>query len=127
MNPYRDSFFNSFDELFSRYGTLARTEFLDENDGSVVMWVQPTAWTKRNKHYVNWAVSMNNLELYVFSFVDGERDELACFELSDNGSYVKYDHTREISYETQPSLADHIADIFKQSFKLPKLSPKELN
>ncbi len=127
MNPYRDSFFNSFDELFAKYGTLARSEFLDDDDGSVVMWVQPTKAAKRNKHYVNWAVSMNNLDLYVFSFIDGERDELACFELSENGSYVKYDHTREISYETQPSLVEHIAEVFTQSFKLPKLSLKELN
>jgi hypothetical protein len=126
MNPYRDSFFNAFDELFSKYGTLSRSEFLDDEDGSVVMWVQPTKPQTIRGFKISWALAMNNLGLVAFSFVDGKQDEMAHFELDDNGQYVKYLHSRDLTDDSHPSLAEHVAQIFNRNFKL-KFDSKDLN
>lgn len=126
MNPYRDSFFNAFDELFNRYGALTRSEFLDQDDGSLVMWVQPAKPQIVKGIPISWALAMNNLNLVAFSFVNGEQDEMAHFELNDQGHYVKYLHSRELSDDNHPSLAEHITKIFSRNFKL-KFDSKDLN
>jgi hypothetical protein len=127
LDRFREAFYEALDDLRQRYGPLERREFTDPDDATRVHWVEPAKAIAREGRTIGWALAMNTFGLYVFSFIDGEQDELAYFEIDAHGALVKQWHTREISSDSDPSLADSVAMRFGRCFRLPKLSASELN